>query len=157
MSNSAPDHAPDPTLNAPGHSEKGGKIILYCAADLLWATKIKETGKALGIECRPARNLEMLEARLADSVIGGVLLDLDAGEIAFMLLGRLRSGMGERTAREHAIPVIVFGPHVEVGKLRAAAEAGASAVLARGALHRGLPQVLTDLVRGGAVASQLTD
>lgn len=47
---------------------KGPHMILYFAADLLWASKIKLTADAIGIVCRPVRSVSMLEARLADTL-----------------------------------------------------------------------------------------
>ncbi len=41
-------------------------MILVHAADLLWATKIRATADACGVAVRPVRNVDMLEARLAD-------------------------------------------------------------------------------------------
>ena len=49
---------------------------MYCCGDLLWASKIKSTGEAIGVGCRPVRNREMLAARLADSPVKAVLVDL---------------------------------------------------------------------------------
>lgn len=46
---------------------KNGGMILYLAADLLWASKIKGAADALAIPCRPVRTMEMLEARLAEA------------------------------------------------------------------------------------------
>ncbi|MBL8756941.1 MAG: hypothetical protein JNK35_00760, partial [Phycisphaerae bacterium] len=101
-----PPMQPDPLDPAgPGNNPgTGGKIILYCAADLLWATKIKETGAALGIPCRPVRSIDMLEARLADSLVAAVLLDLEAGPACFDLLARLRGPAS--TPEQRAIPVV---------------------------------------------------
>jgi hypothetical protein len=65
-------------------------MVLYCAADLLWATRIKSTADALGVPCRPARTVEMLEARLSDSPVRALLVDLEAGENALALIRRLR-------------------------------------------------------------------
>src|SRR5688572_17399647 len=55
-------------------------MIVYCAADLLWATRIKATADSLAIPCRPARSVDMLKARLADSDVRAVIVDLDAPE-----------------------------------------------------------------------------
>lgn len=156
-----PNHADDvPGRKVLGEQPPGGKIILYCAADLLWATKIKETGLAIGVNCRPVRSLEMLEARLTDSPVGGLLLDLEAGAVVFELLARVRKGGSGAVGNAYMdLPVIAFGPHVDVAKMRAAQEAGASAVMARGALHRMLADVLAALAAGkaGGIRSVLAD
>jgi hypothetical protein len=119
-------------------------MILYCCSDLLWATKVKSTADSLGIPCRPARTLEMLNARLADSPVKALILDLEAGPVAMELLARVRAAAAKP---ESAIRVVAFGPHVEVGALREAAAAGAESVLTRGAFSARLPEILQDLDR----------
>ncbi len=123
-------------------------MILYSAADLLWATRIKSTAEDLGIPCRPARSAEMLRARLADSPVRAVLLDLEAPDAAFELLGALR-GPGAGDA-ERAVRVVAWGPHVAVDLFARAREAGADEVLTRGAFSNGLAGLLTRLGGGGA-------
>ena len=141
-----PDHAVSPS---------SPPTVLYAAADLIWATKIKGTGDAIGVPCRPVRSLEMLEARLADTDIRGLMLDLDAPGLAFELLARLRSGA--KADRERAIRVVAFGPHVAVDLLQRAHAEGASAVLARGAFNARLADILRALAAGGVVASRMED
>ncbi len=119
-------------------------MILYCAADLLWATRIKGTADSLGIPCRPARTPEMLAARLADSDVKGVIVDLEAGEGALAVIRALRAVVAEG-AVERAIPVVAFGPHVGVEAMEAARQAGADRVMARGAFDRGLVEILRAL------------
>ena len=53
-------------------------MVLYCAADLIWATRIRAAAEAAGIPSRPVRDLAMLEARLADSPVRGLIVDLEA-------------------------------------------------------------------------------
>lgn len=117
-------------------------MIVYCCADLIFATKVRSTCDALGAVSRPARNREMLLKRL-DRVEDGkpndpvslVLVDLDIGEDALGLI---------TAAREHSpdLPVIAWGPHVAVDLLQAAGQAGASQVMARGAFTAQLPQII---------------
>lgn len=118
-------------------------MILYCAADLLWATKIKSTADALKIPCRPVRSLEMLEARLVDSPVRAVLIDLEAQPIAGQIIDRLRGGTP--AGQIGSIRLLAFGPHVAVDQLRAAKAAGVETVMARGALHARLAIILQDL------------
>jgi hypothetical protein len=118
-------------------------MILYLAADLIWATKIKGVADALGIPCRPVRNLEMLEARLTDSPVAALLLDLEKPEEAMSFLTRLR---GEKaTEAERAIKTLAWGPHVAADLLQQAKAAGADVVLTRGAFDHKLPDILTKL------------
>jgi hypothetical protein len=120
--------------------------------------------------------MEMLEARLADSPVKGVLLDLAAGdegregEIAFAMLAKLKGGNaesrrsavgrgeGEGGGKPEAVGVVVFGPHVQGADLVRAKREGADVVMARGALAANLPRVLQELAGGGdELKDQLTD
>jgi hypothetical protein len=145
-------------------------LVVYCAGDLLWATKIKSTAEALGIACRPTRDVAMLEARLADSRVVAALVDLESGAAGRAIVERLRGvratggagGAGGAAAvwgvgGVGGVKVVVFGPHVDVEGLRWAKAAGADAVMARGALHAGLPGVLRALVGNERVPDQLED
>jgi hypothetical protein len=133
-------------------------MILYFAADLLWASKIKGTADALGLTARPVRTLEMLEARLAEYAapnpdpIRALIVEIAPSqgtdeaepsklEIAMALIRRAQAVPGVR--------VLAFGPHVEVEALRAAKAAGAGAVMTRGTFGDRLPEVLQDLARQG--------
>ena len=118
-------------------------MIVFCAADLLWATRIKSTADSLGIHCRPVRNLEMLEARLVDSPVRSLIVDLEAGEPGMELIRRLRDARADERAK--AIRIVVFGPHVATQALAAAKAAGADAIMARGAFSARLPQILQEL------------
>lgn len=118
-------------------------MILYCAADLLWATKIKATADAIGVPCRPARTVEMLDARLADSEVRALIVDTEAGPVTLDLIARLRAAPGGDRAR-----VVAFGPHVDTAALQAARQAGADSVMTRGAFAQRLPAVLEELARG---------
>ncbi len=118
-------------------------MILYSAADLLWATRIKSTADALGIPCRPARDAGMLRARLDDSDVRAVLIDLEAPDRARALLGALRGA--EAGDRERAVRVVAWGPHVAGDLLAEARALGADEVMTRGAFASSLPDLLTRL------------
>lgn len=126
-------------------------MVLYVASDLVWATRIRGTLDALGIPSRPARTLEMLRARLGDSPVRALIVDLEHSEA----IDFIREVRGPRAAlghdspasqagepRETPIHIVAFGPHVETDRLRAAAEAGADEALARGAFDRRMPEIL---------------
>ncbi len=118
-------------------------MILYLAADLLWATKIKGTAEALGLACRPVRTLEMLEQRLADSAPTAILLDLEKPEEALAMLARLKGpGADEQTRR---IRAVAWGPHVARELMQRARDAGADEVLTRGTFDHTLPDLLLAL------------
>lgn len=100
----------------------------------------------------------MLKARLADSTVAGLVVDLDVPE-GVELIRYVRGsggqagaaqeeGAGSRTAPGGTFPIVAFGPHVAVDLLNAAAAAaasgvgGPSSVLVRGAFSKMLPEVL---------------
>lgn len=117
-------------------------MIVYLAADLIWATKIKSTADALGVPCRPVRSVEMLEARLGETPVTAALLDLESPAV-WDLLNRLRTDQVDPAAPD--IEIICFGPHVEVEAMQRARQEGAQQVLPRGAFDRALPRLLEEL------------
>lgn len=118
-------------------------MILYLAADLLWATRIKATAESLGIAARPVRSLDMLEARLADSQPAAILLDLEAPDAALAMLARLRGPSA--TDRDRAIRTLAWAPHVHRELMEQAKAAGADEVMPRGAFDHNLPEILRRL------------
>lgn len=118
-------------------------MILYLAADLLWASKIKANADALGLPCRPVRTMEMLEARLADSPVSALIIDLDKPEEAAAMLTRLRGP--QATDRDRGIRVLAFGPHVAKDLLQSARDLGADSVMTRGAFDHAMEDVLLKL------------
>jgi len=119
-------------------------MLLYLAADLIWGTKIKATAAAVGVNARPVRTLEMLEARLGDQTaedpIRGVLLDLEKPEEAMAMLARLKASPTPTPIR-----VICWAPHVERALMEQAKAAGADAVMTRGAFDSQLERLAKDL------------
>ncbi len=119
-------------------------MILYAAADLLWATKIKTTAEAVGVPARPVRTLDMLEARLTDCPQATALVvDLDKGDDALALVRKVREQ--EALGRTPRLKVLAWGPHVAKELLQAARDAGADEVMTRGAFDHNLEQLLLKL------------
>ncbi len=119
-------------------------MLLYAAADLLWASKIKATADALGLPARPVRTLEMLEARLADTPdIAALIVDLDKGDDALALIARLRDARAQ--GRERAIRILAWGPHVAKDLLQSARDHGANEVLTRGGFDANMEDILVRL------------
>ncbi|MEM9416260.1 MAG: hypothetical protein AAGA29_12405 [Planctomycetota bacterium] len=125
-------------------------MIIYCCADLIFATKIQSTCDALGLTARPARNEAMLQKRLdrvddgkPNDAVSAVLIDLDKGEDALPLISQCKA---------HASPpmVITWGPHVLVDLLKRAKQAGADEVMTRGNFTANLPALLQHI--SGAAA-----
>lgn len=126
-------------------------MIAYFASDLIWATRIKACTDDLGIAARPVRNLDMLNARLADSPVRGLIVDLDQPETAMGLIQRVREWESQKIAAKHdenaSIRIVAFGPHVEAEALGEARRLGSDAVMTRGAFHARLADVLRELGR----------
>lgn len=121
-------------------------MILYAAADLIWASKIKATADAMGLAARPVRTMEMLEARLADTPeIKALLVDLDKGQEGLDLIARLRDAAKGAGPRERAIRVLAWGPHVAKDLLQAARDAGANDIMTRGSFDAHMEETLLTL------------
>lgn len=119
-------------------------MVLYVASDLIWATRIKATAEDLGLPARPVRSLDMLEARLGDSPVRGLIADLETPELALAAIRRLRTPPANE--RERGVRVVAFGPHLHKDALQAARDAGADEVLPRGAFDHALPDILTRMM-----------
>ena len=110
-------------------------MILFCAGDLLWATRIKRTGDALGVACRPVRTPQMLADRLGEGGASLLIIDLDAPD-PFPILVDAR-------ALAPDLHVLCFAPHVREDLIARARSLGAHQVLSRGAFDRGLGEILS--------------
>jgi len=137
-------------------------MIVFYGSDLTWAVKIKSTADALGVHARPARSIDMLEARLADRapdpVMTAFIADLAEPQVALALIervgeeNRMRSekrdeggAAGGQPPAPAPIRVLAFGPHVEVDALQRARDLGAHEVMTRGAFSANLPDILLRL------------
>ena len=137
---------PTPSTTPTASPSPTTPTVLFLAADLIWATRIKATAEDLGVAARPVRTMEMLEARLADTNATSLLLDLEKPAEALAMITRLRSAAA--TPRERAIRIIVWGPHVARDLLQQARDLGADEVLTRGAFDHHLPEILLKLGSG---------
>lgn len=122
-------------------------MILYLAADLIWASKIKATANALGLQARPVRTLGMLEARLADADPVALRLDLDAPDPALAMLARVRDPARPTSRR---LKVLAWGPHVATDLLQKARDLGGDEVLTRGAFDHAMDDILPRLASASA-------
>lgn len=149
-------------------------MILYSAADLIWATRIKSAADALGLPCRPARDVGMFEARLADSDVRALIVDLDAPDqgLSLALIRRAVEENHRRTSENPSpraspdtpggahgktsapIRILAFGPHVATDLLKDARDAGAHDVLPRGAFAANLDDILLRLAAHGRPMAQ---
>lgn len=108
-------------------------MILYRAADLLWASRIRATAEAVGVRVRAAS-----ESALSEEVPTGLLVDLEAGEGAIAMIMEVR--------RTHpGCRIIAFGPHVREDLMAQARQAGADETIPRGVFDRRLAEILRGL------------
>jgi len=105
-------------------------MVVAMVRDLIFATKIRSTGAALGVEVRSARGA----ADAAGASL--VLIDIDDDEID--LEGTIRALL----AAEPRPRIVAFGSHVNAERIRAARAAGADEVLPRSALVAKLPGLI---------------
>jgi DNA-binding response OmpR family regulator len=115
-------------------------MILYLASDLIWATRIKSTAEDVGKAARPVRSLEMLEARLADSPVTALIVDLESPDVGLAMIRHLRAHPAH-----HSIRILCFAPHVKKDIMQEARDAGAHEVLPRGSFDHHLPDILLKL------------
>ncbi len=139
-------------------------MIVFACNDLIFATKIRSTAEVLGVPARPARNLDMLRARLqriddgkGHDPVSCVMVDLELGEAAFELIKAAAAWGGQLDAADQGgsesvqpddsgtpPTVIAFGPHVMTSALAGAERVGADLVLARGAFTSRLPELISE-------------
>ena len=117
-------------------------MILTVVEDLLFLSKIQETGKALSVTIGPA-GIADAASRLREGSARGLLIDLNhrSGR-AVELIERLKSDTA--TA---GITVVGFVSHVQTDLVASARAAGCDMVLARSAFVKQLPQLLASLDR----------
>jgi CheY-like chemotaxis protein len=114
--------------------------ILIVVDDLVFATKISETARRLGIPVESA-SIDALRTRLDETRPKTVIIDLNH-----------RSGRAVETVRalkaDPAWQGIVCGfvSHVRSELIQAARQAGCDLVLARSAFSRDLPQLLAQFI-----------
>ena len=135
-------------------------MLIYSCSDLIFATKIRSTAEVLRVESRPARNLEMMRARLdqvddgkVNEPVTGVMIDLELGEQAFELVklaaqhaakvsGADSGDLSEGSSAGVRPTVIAFAPHVMTEAMAGAERIGADLVMARGSFTNQLPELI---------------
>ena len=117
-------------------------MIVYCASDLIFATKIRSTADAMGVPSRPVRDGDMLQKRLdrlddgkCNEPVTAFFVDLDTGDDGITLIKQLKQSSSSAM-------VIAFGSHVAVELLDSAKAAGSDYVLARSQFTEQLPQLI---------------
>jgi CheY-like chemotaxis protein len=114
--------------------------VLLLSTDLLWTSRISGLVRAAEMRFRSVGNEEKLCQLAAQEQPALILIDLDAlGKPVAALIGKLHESCN--------VPprVMAFGAHMEVGKLKAAREAGCEPVWPRSQVEEHLPGLLQSL------------
>lgn len=104
--------------------------------DLMFLSRIREAGRGAGIEVRAVRTADAVRDAVREGAVL-VLLDLDSPRLPWS------DALTALQAEPEAVTVGFFG-HVNAETGRAAAAAGCTVVLPRGAFVQRLPALLAD-------------
>jgi DNA-binding NtrC family response regulator len=107
--------------------------------DLFFVTKITATLRSAGYETRTARDV---------TAFAGLLAELAPVVALVNLAGRgIDWHAAVQAARAAHVPIIAYGPHVDVALHAAARAAGATRVIANAKLATDLPEIVARTVR----------
>lgn len=110
-------------------------VVCCVVSDLIFATKIRGTAAALGVEVAMVRDRAAMLAHLDDAAT--LILDLNLeGDDAVDLIRLAR-------ARAAAPKIVAYCAHVDTDLATAAEEAGADTVMPRSKFVAALPEILT--------------
>ena len=110
--------------------------ILAYVPDLMIAVRLQEAGKRAGTGVVMVESQEELLQRLEAGGVTSVVIALGADGLDLRAIADAAGGWG--------VPVLAFGPHVDVARLQAARDAGVERVFARGKFLRELPKILRE-------------
>ena len=121
------------------------RTVVAVVDDMFFISKIRETGKALGVSVNFPRSLDALRTKLGEEVPELIVVDLHHQKIdAVQLALELKANQ----TLSH-VPLIGFFSHVQADLQRQAVQAGYDEVLPRSIFSRDLAQIL-DGKRAGA-------
>ncbi len=116
------------------------KPVVVFAPDLLMRQQIVEGLKIAGVSVRGAATPARLAAALADGA-SGLIVELDGvGVDGVALVTDLAADPATAS-----LPVVGFCAHTRVELIKDARAAGAAKVVARGELHRRLPEIAAQI------------
>jgi DNA-binding NtrC family response regulator len=122
-----------------GAAPQGRRRVLLLDTDLFFAVKVGETLKHAGYTTRSTRRLSDFTEALA----------AERPEVA--LVNTAARGVDWRAAvaaaRAAGVPLVAYGPHVDVETQEQARQAGATAVIANSKLASDLPGVVARTLR----------
>lgn len=127
------------------------RTVTALVDDMLFISKIRETGKALGMIINFPRNLETLRATIAEDPPALILVDLQHQKLdPVQLANELKAN---ETVKD--IPLLGFFSHVQADLQRLAMQAGYDEVLPRSIFFRDLAKILAGEGKDGGTAHRL--
>ncbi len=112
------------------------RTVLLRVPDLMFAARVGDTLKALGLSARDMRAGEPVEPQLAGVVLLIVQLSGPREAWTSLIAGAKAAG----------VPVLAFGAHVDAETLRAARQAGADRAVPNSQLAAELPTLVSSLI-----------
>jgi PleD family two-component response regulator len=113
-------------------------VVIVAVDDLMFASRIASTAKALGVEIAFARSPEAIVEAVRTRAPRLVIFDLNSVKVRPLeAVAALQAD-----AALAAVPTVGFASHVQAELIAAAREAGVGQVLARSAFVTQLPQLL---------------
>jgi CheY-like chemotaxis protein len=129
------------------------RIVTAVADDMFFISKIRETGKALGLIVNFPRNLEALRANIAEELPSLILVDLHHQKLDPI---QLASELKANETVKH-IPLLGFFSHVQSELQRQAMQAGYDEVIPRSIFFRDLAKILSGEGQGGKSAGETSE
>jgi hypothetical protein len=127
--------------------------VLLLDSDLFFVVKVTETLARAGYAVRKARTIDAFVAALVETSETSEMSQPGAKRLAAALVNLAARGVDALAAiaraREAGVPVVAYGPHVDVAAQAAARQAGATSVIANAKLDGDLPGVLARALRRG--------
>ena len=119
--------------------------------DMFFISKIRETGKALGMVVNFPRNLDALRATIAEDVPQLIIVDLHHQKLdAIQLASELKANETLKS-----VSLLGFFSHVQVDLQRQAVQAGYDAVLPRSIFFRDLAKILAGEIKAGETTREM--
>jgi len=119
--------------------------------DMFFISKIRETGKALGMVVNFPRNLDALRATIAEEVPQLIIVDLHHQKLdAIQLASELKANETLKS-----VSLLGFFSHVQVDLQRQAVQAGYDAVLPRSIFFRDLAKILAGEIKAGETTREM--
>src|SRR2546422_4223860 len=127
------------------------RTVIAIFDNLFFISKIRETGKPLGMIVNFPRNLDALRATIAEDVPELILVDLHHQKLdAIQLATEVK---GNETLK--GVSLLGFFSHVQVDLQRRAAQAGYDVVLPRSIFFRDLAKILAGETKADKTAREM--